>query len=143
MPKTPSVYIRDNIDVELSARGDSRSQTINRDLERLYFLYKRALAKISFTKGEAWLIVDALNGAVFDARSASMLWASIEDSIKLDGTADKWNVDGPVLVKKLQSLSELECLAVIDAVERFWSSPTRDQTTDKSEVKKFFNISEG
>ena len=126
MKHPTSIRLRPGVATEIEARespSTSRSQVINRDLDRLYALYKRTLPEIQLSVPEAMLIVDALNGTVFyDAGSATLLWASVEDSIRLDGLADKWGVDGKALVEKLRGLTPAQSLAVIDAAERFWTA---------------------
>ena len=103
------------------------SPVIERDINRLYDMYSRALRQVSLTGEEACLIVDCLNGAIHDANSAPMMWASVADGIELDGLGTKWNVDGPALVDKLIGLTEIQSMAIIDAAERFWVTPDRDQ----------------
>lgn len=126
MKHPTSIRLRPGVATELKARespSTSRSQVVNRDLDRLYALYRRVLPEIQFSVPEAMLIVDALNGTVFyDAGSTTLLWASIEDSIRLDGLDAKWGVDGPALVKKIRSLTPAQTLAVVDAAERFWAA---------------------
>jgi len=136
-----SVSLRPAILEQLDARG-ARSTVINRDLERLYTLYRRALAKIDLTVEEACLIVDALspNGSTIDANSARLLWASIEDACRLDGLDKKWNVDGQQLVQKLQQLNELQCMAIADAAERFWFGPDRDDEDIREIAKQIFAL---
>ena len=134
MSKTLGVYIQDDTQKEITLRGENRSYIINRDLGRLYALYRRALKEVELTDEELRLIVDVLNGSAMDARSAGMLWASIEDACNLDGVDSKWEVDGKALVKKLEGLSPLQCLAIVDAAERFWA----DEDRDLEEVRKYF-----
>lgn len=119
-------------------RGDNRSGIINRDLERLYTMYRRAIREVPLALAEAQLIIDALNGSIFDAQSAPMLWANIEDACKLDGIDDKWGVDGPALVEKLHGLSAFHCMALIDGSERFWSLPNGERDLN-ADVRKIFN----
>jgi len=134
-----SVSLRPSVIEQIDTRGDARSTIINRDLERLYTLYRRALAQVNLSVDEACLIVDALNGSIIDANSARLLWASIEDACKLDGLDAKWNVDGQQLVQKLQQLNELQCMAVADAAERFWFGPDRDEDI-RQIVKQVFAL---
>lgn len=104
---------------EIDSRGP-RSEVIRRDLERLYRLYRYAVREVTLTPEEACLIADALNGTLMDADSASTLWAEVDDAIRMDGLDAKWGVDGQALVKKLRGLDRTACLAIADAVERFW-----------------------
>lgn len=128
MTKHPtSIRLREAVAAEVEARGESRNQTINRDLDRLYALYKRALREVDLSTKEAMLIVDSLNGTMFiDPLSATLLWANIEDSIRLDGLDAKWEVDGAALVTKLRGLTSIQAMAVVDAAERFWADPEKD-----------------
>lgn len=137
MAKTVGLYLRPETENEILQRGENRSHIINRDLERLYTLYKRTLRETPLALSEACLIVDALNGSLMDANAAPMLWVSVEDAIKLDGLAAKWEVDGPTLVEKLRGLTAFQCMALVDASERFWSISDREL---EAGVRKCFNI---
>jgi len=122
MAKTHTGFrIRPEVLEQLDARGP-RSTIADRDLERLYALYARALQRVvpSFSIDELCLIVDALNGTLHDVRSGVRFWIGVEDSIELDGLAQKWNVDALALMEKLRPLDELTCMAIVDAAERFW-----------------------
>ena len=118
--KSVSVNLQPHILDELAERGQ-RAPTINRDLERLYTLYERALRRTGLTLDEACLICDALNASLYDAKTAHLLAAGVGDSIQMEGLAEKWNVDGEALVEKLSDLDDLACMAIIDAAERAWA----------------------
>ena len=141
MAKTLGVYLYSETINEVAVRGENRSQTINRDLERLYDLYRRAIQETPLPLAEASLLVDCLNGSLVDARSAGMLWANVEDGIKYDGLEGKWEVDGKALVEKLRRLNQVQCLALIDAAERFWALPATERGIEEG-VRKCFNISD-
>lgn len=124
---TVAIYLRGEIDNELRQRGDNRSGTVNRDLERLYTLYKHALQEVDLSTDEACLICDVLNGTWTDVTSARYLAAEVADGIKLNALDQKWEVDGKALVGKLDALDRLHALALVDAAERFWAvPPTKD-----------------
>jgi hypothetical protein len=135
-----SIVLDPDIAAELDTRGDNRSAVIRRDLERLCTLYQRSLPR-DLTEKEACLIVDVLNGTLMDANTAHMLYAEVEDGIALEGLAEKWDVDGPDMVEKLKVLSDIQCLAVIDACERFWSTPD-DRRSIPETVREMFRIKE-
>ncbi|MEW8957836.1 MAG: hypothetical protein AB2448_01800 [Moorella sp. (in: firmicutes)] len=135
-----AIYIPDHLLAEISTRGDNRSGIISRDLERLYTLYRRALAQVTLSVEEACLIVDALNGAKFEADTARLLWAEIEDACNLDHLDEKWQVDGQALVQKLRELNEIQALALVDAAERFWEASDVGERDVREAVKEFFNI---
>ena len=138
MGRKTSIYLREELEEKLKVRGKETSSLINRDLERLYSLYQRSLRQVQLTPAEACLIVDSQNGTLHDARSAPMLWGGIEDSINLDGLAEKWEIDGPALVEKLKQLNDLQCMSIIDAAERFWEECP--QGNIREDVKRFFVI---
>lgn len=141
MAKTVGIYLYPETDQGILRRGDNRSHGINRDLERLYTLYRRTIRETPLALKEACLLVDALNGSLMDANTAHLLWASIEDACKLDGLAGKWEVDGLALVEKLMDMSAFQCMALIDAAERFWAIPDTERELEEG-VRKCFNISE-
>lgn len=134
-----SISLRPGVVEQIDVRGTSRSTIVNRDLDRLYTLYRRALARIELTVDEACLIVDALNGSLMDANTVRMLWASIEDACQLNGLDTKWSVDGPGLVEKLRKLNEVQAMAVADAAERAWN--ISDQNNFSEIVISCFDIS--
>lgn len=124
MPKQSApVQFRDKgVEAQLEARAGERSSPgliAQRDLQRYYWLLEASLPSLS--EAEWKLINDACDGVIYDTTSARLLWAGIDDAIRLDGLADKWQVDGPVLVNKLRNLSAAQVLAVIDQAERFWA----------------------
>jgi hypothetical protein len=106
---------------QVLSRGPAKSTIINRDLERLYQSYDMALSTTELTQSEAMLICDCCNGSLFDAKSARMLWASIEDSCSLDGLDIKWEVDAKELIEKIRNLPAFTRMAIIDAAERIWN----------------------
>lgn len=134
------VSLPNDLLAQIDERGQARSTTISRDLERLYALYRRALRQIDLTVDEACLIVDALNGSLTTADDASLLWARVEDAIHYEKLDEKWNVDGRALVDKLRGLNEIQALAVADAAERFWEIESADNRDIREDVKRCFGI---
>lgn len=141
MAKTIGVYLREEVEKQIALRGENRSATINRDLERLYAMYERTIQETPLTLAEGCLLVDCLNGSLMDARTAGLLWANIEDGIKYDGLDEKWELDGKAFVDKLRGLTTFQCMALIDAAERFWCLPTAERGIEEG-VRKCFNISD-
>jgi hypothetical protein len=126
-----SVTLTPDVLKELDARGP-RSTVINRDLDRLYALYRRALAQVRLTTKETMLIADALNGILMDVTSVPLLWAQVQDAIALEHLDEKWQVDGQALVDKLRGLNEIQALAVVDAAERFWRDNPGEDVEDRA-----------
>lgn len=103
-------------------------------LSRMMLEYMDALddglqqARAKLTKSEASAILDVQNGAI--AQPISMwlensLPLQIHDSIP-DGIADKWEIDAPALVEKLQAMSQIERWALLDWAARFWAGDIKD-----------------
>lgn len=96
------------------------------DALNLYTLLGLGLsrAKKKMTRSEAKLILDVQNGSWVDGSLsvwiAGGLAHQVADGIDLDGLADKWGVDGPALVAKLEALGELETIGLLDWAARFW-----------------------
>jgi hypothetical protein len=134
-----SVFLDDRITAEIAARGDNRSGTISRDLERLYAMYARSLKEVPLSLDEVRYLVDCCNATIYDARTATGLWGSIEDSYLLDGLDKKWGVDGPALTAKIRALTQIQAMALIDAAERFWELPCLKRNLDE-DLRKLFNI---
>ncbi|GGK22800.1 hypothetical protein GCM10010965_14630 [Caldalkalibacillus thermarum] len=138
-----SLSIRKEILDLIDERGEARSSTINRDLERLYTLYRRALNVIEFGVNEACLITEALETKNMTAETAHLLWAYVEDALRHKHLSKVWNVDGSELVEKLRSLNEIQAMAVIDAVERFWTGFEKGKYRDmEKDVPKCFGLEE-
>lgn len=123
MAKRLSIYAGDPIDRLLEERAsDAHPATtvVNAVADRYLQVIRRCRPTLS---RQEWLLVcDSLNSTITwdNAELLAATWAGIEDSIKLDGLADKWGVDGPGLVARLQALSYPETVAMVDTVERFW-----------------------
>lgn len=139
-PAKLSLTIDPEVIRHLDLRGEERSPVVSRDLERYYRLLAetRPTLRERFSPAEISLVIDACNGWAtwmepFDL--LRLIWANVEDSIRLDGLDQKWEIpDPPGLVQRLKSLSPVEVLALCDAVERFWHAVgqgdhSRDLTT--------------
>jgi hypothetical protein len=108
----PEIHVRDE--------GHGTGHTARRDLERYYYMIRSQTPK--FTEPEARLLVDALSGIITEPHTARLLWALVDDAIRLGRLDEKWGVDGQALVQRLRhDLCPFEALAVTDAVERVWN----------------------
>lgn len=103
-------------------------------LSRMMLEYMDALddglqqAQAKITKNEASAILDVQNGTVTQPISMwleNSLPLQIYDSIP-DGIAEKWKIDAPSLVEKLQAMSQIERWALIDWAARFWAGDIKD-----------------
>ena len=130
--KTHSFTLEPDIVSRLKARitKGSRSEL----LSRMMLEYMDALddglrqAQAKLTKSEASAILDVQNGAVTQPISMwleNSLALQIHDSIP-DGIAEKWKIDAPALVEKIQAMSQVERWALLDWAARFWAGDIKD-----------------
>jgi hypothetical protein len=117
------LYLSPGAEEALGARATGerdRSAVVSRMMERYAEVCRRALPEFS---GPEWdLLRDSLNGwAPEPAASVGWLAMGVRDSIGLDHLDDKWGVDGPALLARLEALDYAGCCAALDAVERWWA----------------------
>lgn len=107
----------------IDERADNRSEQINGDLTRYYRLLAegRSALRELLSPAEISAIIDVQNGHWYATKLyADEIWANVEDGCRLDGLAEKWAIDGPALVAKLQALDLWQVHALADATQRFW-----------------------
>lgn len=113
----------------------SRTAVLERDLERYYNLLqqtKQALQS-AFSQAEWQLVFDACQTGEGNAR---LLWAKVENGIRRDGLAQKWQIDNPEeLINRLLALSDLELDAIQDAA---WLYRKYGQIDPSTAMKKTF-----
>ena len=130
------------VDARAGEEG-TRSGVVDRDLARLYALYRRELARTPLSVDEACLLVDVLNGIwMREPLSVWNLWTEVADACTLEHLDQKWGVDGPAFVQRLQELRDSQLLALVDAAERFWAGPYSKGDVRET-VKQVFHIGEG
>jgi hypothetical protein len=108
----------------------SRSDLLERILTEYFDILDEGLtrAQAKLTRAEASAILDVQNGTITQPVT---LWLDgalahqIHDALP-DGIAGKWGFDGPALVAKLHSLSQIEHLALVDWAARFWDGDFTD-----------------
>ena len=106
----------------LLLRGADTSAVGWRDLNRYYALLNYHLLELSLTAGEASLICEVFQDYQFevDPEQARTLWKQADNAIQRDRLDQKWSVNREALTFKLQGLSHLQGVALVDAVERYW-----------------------
>lgn len=116
----------DTAEAALTVRArpeESPGMVAMRDLARYWRLVENELRTVTLTVGEACLICDAVKGWCHDdvgVGSPAYLAAEVEDAIKYDGLAAKWEVDGPALLTRMWGWTYGQRWAVVDATERWW-----------------------
>lgn len=107
---------------------------------------------IGFSGAEKALILDALNGTLFDEATqdknfvdaytgrqirpglGGQIAHSVLDAIEGDGLDRKWDVDGAGLVAKLEVLTKEEGLALARAVRAWWNRVDGGEQPDFDEL---------
>jgi hypothetical protein len=114
----------------LYARVGRRSGPVitRRDLRRYYSLLADALKTVSLTYGEAMLIVNACR---FGARSGLVL--ELVQRVRDEQLDLVHQVDSDQLIAKLEGYSELQLVAIEDAVERYWIGVERPKEAWQSD----------
>ena len=102
-------------------QSTDRSSTIAKSLDRYFYALAAARRGLRsrFSKNELGLITDVANGALFASPCAVGFLEHEVAAALVDGGAERWQVDGPALIKKLKALTYCEKLALVDAAERW------------------------
>lgn len=131
-----SAEVANQIETRIEHDGD-RSPTIARQLERYFSLLERARRELRaiLTEQEMSLIVDALNGTAFmDTFSLYFVNHEVSDAIDMDGLDTKWVANGDVLKTKMNSLNDVQRVALVDAVQRWWNRVAKGEQPDFREL---------
>lgn len=130
--KTPNDYPQvkfrtgKDLEAELSSRSDEQSDSAysriaKRDLDRYYALLRLSLPR--FSEEEALILVNALNGAKYEPEMAHRLYVDVQEYLEESNEgyhSEPVSNDVRTLVLRVKAMSHLECMAIIDAAERFW-----------------------
>jgi len=106
---------------------DNLSGAISRAVMRYLSVlaYERRELRPQFSPAECGLILDACNGIAFmDSFSVRLFPEGVRDAIEMDRLDQKWQVDGPSLLAKLDATTFSQRMALVDAVQRWWGSTT-------------------
>lgn len=125
MSKQFGIYVGEELNEAIGCVGEysgiNISRRINEIGDRYIEIIKRTEIEKKFTEAELNLICDANNGHVeFGASMIGEIWQGIDDSMILDETHIKWNVDRESFLEKLKGLTFAEEIAVIEYYEQFW-----------------------
>lgn len=114
--------------------GKFNAPALQKDLSRYYGLIERTLRTVSLTEQEACLIADALNGTwafewggLDNVSAKQAMSLELRDAIGLNKLDKKWSVEEGPFAVKISEWTEAQCLAVLDAVERFWMDPQAEK----------------
>jgi hypothetical protein len=102
--------------------GESLSGRIALIVERYRQIISDHCPELS--RNEWMACMDVMNGmftGMGEPTAVKFLWASVDDACSMEGLAEKWEIDGPALVKKLRALDTAGAIAVAEIGRRFWS----------------------
>lgn len=116
--RSPAVQFRD-ADLEpwldtIAEPHESRGLAAVRMLTWFRAIIDDEIKRSRIMPDELNLIADALSGTFVDTTTLRLLWAEVDESLK-DGLAEKWDVDGPVLVGRLREMDMAALAAVVIA----------------------------
>ena len=136
-----SIYISEEIKQKLTRRGnDSFSQGVEKISRRYFDICSRSIP--AMTKSEIMAIVDVCNGLMWDYQRIDflpqMLSAEVGDGCELEGLDKKWGINKNELSGKIGKLQPIEVMAILDAVEEFWTQNT--YSDNEPDVNKIFKI---
>lgn len=128
-PNKRSVYVGPELRDALGVvKAGALSARLNRIGDRYAEILRRQRIQQRFSDAELNLLKDSLNGTI--SEPAGMIRGvaiGVQDSIELDGLAEKWGVDGPALIAKLQALDYVAEVALVEYVEAYWARVSQDQ----------------
>ncbi len=122
-PRRPIVFRAGGLCYDLDARHDEHGQSmgVSDDLGRYYRLLEKELRRIDLTTPELELLCDIVTRTSFDGENFDLLYGYVDKALhEAPGIAKKRGVDASELLRKLRELRPGQCLALIDAIERFW-----------------------
>lgn len=110
------------IQAALLQRGEDTNAIELRDLKRYYALLNYHLIEIYLTQGECQLVCEALKDYRIedDPDRARTIWKQVHAAVLRDNLDRKWNVNREKFHSKIQDLNQLQAVALVDAVERYW-----------------------
>ncbi|MNK46810.1 hypothetical protein D3C87_656010 [compost metagenome] len=118
-----SIYVGQQLSEAIGVVGPrDLSSRLNRIGDRYMEILRRQQIAKRFSEAELNLLKDSLNGVLHEpAGMIRGVAVGIQDSIELDGLAEKWEVDGPALIAKLQALDYVAEVALVEYVEAYWA----------------------
>lgn len=125
MSKRTSTYLTDrSVDILDAAMGEgiTLSGEINRSIDRYNEVIRRHRGVADqFSEAELNALRDVANGWIADpaATIAGGLALELSDSLP-DGIANKWDINAPSLIAKLNALPYADELALVAGIEAWW-----------------------
>lgn len=121
--KRSSIWLQPEAKQVLEKSGKSLAEAANKVLPRYDMIVERA--RLPFSESEWNALRDCLNGCWLSPFIRGSIAADLEDTLE-DGLAEKWGIDGDLLLSKLQGLSLPDEIATAELIERYWVGVERD-----------------
>ncbi|MBE3549661.1 MAG: hypothetical protein IMX03_00190 [Brockia lithotrophica] len=137
-----TIHFTDELVKEVDERGP-RNLVVDRDLSRLYMLYKRVLANLKLTLDDARFIYEAIRGMSFEVpriHTSALLAASLKGAILERGLDKTFGIDGNAFVERVRRWDEIASLAVIDAVERLSYGKAFEGLSEDEALREAFQV---
>lgn len=125
---------------QLLERGKT-SPVIERDINRLYLMYRRSLLQLDLTFEEVKFVCNTINKEnnlrlINTIDTGTTLWLRIKEYAAVNQLTEEAGIDIDKLIKKLQKLSIIEAMALIDSAERFLKCCSDDPKLMESQTEK-------
>lgn len=130
MAKKTSIYLTDAAET-IIGQTMNLSGRINTIIAR--YGHITATAAPALTLNQWLFLCDMLNSTVIDENSGQYLWADIAESGKLDGLAEKWELDGEQFSAQVRAMTPASVAQLLDVVSKFWKSPKLN-TIDRDDL---------
>lgn len=119
----------------LDERWSKRSTGIREIIDRYMSLIALERRSLDLTVNEALFLVDSLNGTILDYVAVHGLPASVEDSCRMDHLHKKYDLDEKEFIEKINNMTTMQKLAIIDSVELFWNNP-KEYSPDEESMRR-------
>jgi len=139
-----TIHFTDELVKAVDERGP-RNLVVDRDLNRLYMLYMRALTNLKLTLDDARFIYEAIHGMSFEVprvHTSALLAASLKGAILERGLDKAFGIDGNAFVERVRGWNEVASLAVIDAIERLSYGKAFEGLSEEEALREAFQIRE-
>jgi len=116
-PQTEAIYLKDYGSAYAGA---------TRAAESFLWLKRSSLKglKGKLSRQELTALVDSFKWSIFEEQYAihhNMLIGHIEDSNQFESLGDRWGIDIPALIEKVNSMSIAEIFFLQEEIDRFWN----------------------
>lgn len=128
MSSRKTIYLTDQSE-QIIGPAESLSGRINSIIGRYGGITAEGVPTLSLAEWS--MLCDILNGTFIEDNTGDHLWADIAESGRLDGMAEKWELDTDAFALRVREMSPAARYAILDVVTRFWKG--RDEHGEEME----------